>query len=130
LFTGAIVVEAGALLALGLTSSAWLAWATMVAVGLVSSVWDVAQVSLRQAIIPDRLMGRVVSAFRLVGFGAIPLGAVLGGMLGWMFGLRAPFLFGAATLVVMALLVPPVLNTRSVAAARAQADTARRTRTA
>jgi hypothetical protein len=43
-------------------------------------VWNVTLLSLRQGILPDRLMGPVVGAIRLVGFGTIPLGALLGGL--------------------------------------------------
>jgi len=38
-------------------------------------------VSLRQALTPEHLLGRVVATFRMVAFGAAPLGAVLGGVL-------------------------------------------------
>jgi MFS family permease len=38
-------------------------------------------VSLRQALTPDRLLGRVVATFRMIGIGAAPLGALLGGVL-------------------------------------------------
>ncbi|MCO1660776.1 MFS transporter [Pseudonocardia humida] len=59
-------------------------------VGLV--VANVATVSLRQRITPGPLAGRVHSAHRLVGFGAKPLGAALGGGLAELLGLRAVFL--------------------------------------
>jgi hypothetical protein len=48
--------------------------------------------SLRQQVVPDRLLGRVISAFRLFGYGALPLGALVGGVLARSFGLPAPFL--------------------------------------
>jgi MFS family permease len=64
------------------------------------------------------------SAFRLIGFGPAPVGALLGGVLGRTLGLRAPFVFGAAVLAVTALLALPAVNTRSVEAARVQARAA------
>jgi MFS family permease len=124
LLIGGVLVEAGAWLALGLAPAAWVAAAALAVVGLVGSVWDVAQLSLRQVLIPDRLLGRVISAFRLVGFGPAPVGALLGGVLGRTLGLRAPFVAGAVVLVVMALLALPAVNTRSVEAARVQARAA------
>lgn len=93
--------------------------------GVVFAFWEVVTVSLRQAIVSDQLIGRVVSAYRLLGYGAIPLGAVLGGVLGRTFGLRAPFVLGAVVLAAMALLVAPVVNTRSIQAARAATDSQR-----
>ena len=45
-------------------------------------VYNVAQVSYRQAICPPRLLGRMNAAIRWVVWGTIPLGALLGGALG------------------------------------------------
>jgi Transmembrane secretion effector len=73
LLIGGTLVAAAAWLAVGLAPSVWAAVA-LVLVGLVGSIWDVAQLSLRQLLIPDPLLGRVISAFRLVGFGAGPGG--------------------------------------------------------
>ncbi|MGH8953023.1 MAG: MFS transporter [Acidimicrobiia bacterium] len=59
--------------------------------------------TLRQALTPDRLLGRVVASFRLIGIGALPLGALFGGWIARVAGLRAPYLIGAALLVVAAV---------------------------
>jgi MFS family permease len=59
------------------------------------SVFFVNQTSLRQALVPDRLLGRVNASFWMVVRGAVPLGALLGGLLGTQFGLRATLLVGA-----------------------------------
>ena len=67
--------------------------------GITGAVFGVVGVSLRQAIVPDCLMGRVVSAFRILGYGAVPVGAILGGVVARTLGLRAPFLLGAAVLL-------------------------------
>jgi hypothetical protein len=84
-------------------------------------VWNVTLLSLRQAIVPDRLMGRVVGAVRLIGFGSIPVGALLGGLVARSLGLRAPFLGGAAVLAVAALAATPVITTGAIQAARSEA---------
>jgi len=52
-------------------------------------VYNVAQVSYRQAICPPRLLGRMNAAIRWVVWGTIPLGALLGGALGTLAGVRA-----------------------------------------
>ncbi|OXM61641.1 MFS transporter [Amycolatopsis vastitatis] len=51
-------------------------------------VYNVAQISYRQAICPDRLLGRMNASVRFVVFGTIPLGGLLGGALGEGLGLR------------------------------------------
>ncbi len=52
-------------------------------------VYNVAQVSYRQAICPPRLLGRMNAAVRWVVWGTLPLGGVLGGVLGTWLGVRA-----------------------------------------
>jgi len=52
-------------------------------------VYNVAQVSYRQAICPPRLLGRMNAAVRWVVWGTIPLGALLGGAFGTILGVRA-----------------------------------------
>lgn len=98
--------------ALGLAGVANLAIATtgfvplvavmMVAVAFSGGVWNVLTNSLRQAVTPDRLLGRVQSAHRLLSWGAIPFGTLLGGVAGRVFGLRAPFLIAAVMLCGLA----------------------------
>jgi MFS family permease len=58
--------------------------------------WNVVTVSLRQRITPDRLLGRLNAAYRFFGWGAGPLGALTGGLIAQVFGLRAVFAFAAA----------------------------------
>jgi MFS family permease len=70
--------------------------------------------SLRQQLIPDRLLGRVISAFRLFSYGSVPLGALFGGVVASRFGLPAPFLVAGVALPLMALLALPFVNRRTV----------------
>jgi len=51
-------------------------------------VYNVAQVSYRQAICPPRLLGRMNAAVRWVVWGTLPLGGLLGGALGTAVGVR------------------------------------------
>ena len=44
-------------------------------------LWNVITVSLRQTIIPDRLLGRVNSVYRFFGWGVIPIGGLIGGVM-------------------------------------------------
>jgi MFS family permease len=117
-----IVLEGITTVALGLTGNAWLAGALLVALGFQVLVWNVVSASLRQSLLPDQLIGRVVSAYHFISMGTGPLGALLGGVLGRMLGLRAPFLLTGFVLVPMAFLALPVVNTRTVQAARVEAS--------
>jgi MFS family permease len=46
-------------------------------------------VSIRQGVCPPELQGRVSATMSFVGWGAAPLGSLLGGALGTVFGLHA-----------------------------------------
>jgi MFS family permease len=69
--------------------------ASMLASGAGIVFWNVITVSLRQRITPDRLLGRMNASYRLVGWGTMPLGAALGGVLAEALGLRGAFLVAA-----------------------------------
>lgn len=69
---------------------AGLAFTTMLfANGLGIAIHNVNQVTVRQILTPDRLRARVSAVVRLLGFGAIPVGTLLGGLIGELVGLRA-----------------------------------------
>jgi predicted MFS family arabinose efflux permease len=57
--------------------------------------YDVNQVSLRQAITPDKIRGRVNASLRVLIRGMVPLGALAGGLVADQFGLRAAIVMGA-----------------------------------
>lgn len=101
--TGIILLAAASQAVLGLSSDLVLAAGMIALVSFSGSVWSVLTNSLRQGLIPDRLLGRVTSAHRLLSFGAMPLGALLGGLVGRSLGLRAPFLLAAVGLAVLGL---------------------------
>lgn len=60
------------------------------------TIYDLNQVSLRQAVTPDRLLGRVAGSLRVVIRGAAPIGALIGGFLGEWIGLRGTLVVAAA----------------------------------
>jgi hypothetical protein len=51
-------------------------------------VYNINQVSLRQAIVPIRLQGRMNATMRFLVWGTIPAGALAGGFMGTVLGLR------------------------------------------
>jgi MFS family permease len=50
-------------------------------------IYNVAQVSFRQSVCPDRLLGRMNASIRFLVWGTIPLGGLLGGALGGSIGI-------------------------------------------
>ena len=59
-------------------------------------VYNINQVSLRQAITPDRVQGRMNATVRTVIWGTIPIGAFIGGVIGNTFGVVPAMYSGAA----------------------------------
>ena len=63
--------------------------------GFAIVVYNIIQVSYRQAICPPRLQGRMNSVMRFIVWGTIPIGALIGGVLGTLVGLRETIVVGA-----------------------------------
>ncbi len=60
-----------------------------------SVVYNTAQVSYRQSICPPALLGRMNASVRFVVWGTMPLGALFGGIMGSIVGVRETMLIGA-----------------------------------
>lgn len=81
-----------ALLLVPLAAPGWRAMLVPIALAIVGYgiiVFNVAQVSYRQAICPDHLLGRMNATVRFVMWGAMPIGGLLGGLLGEWIGVHA-----------------------------------------
>ena len=78
-------------------------------------VFSINAVSLRQAITPDRLLGRVNGTMRFIVWGSRPIGSLLGGYLGGLMGLPMTLVVGAfgMLLAFVPLLVSPIPRLRS-----------------
>jgi MFS family permease len=78
------------------------------------TVYDVNQVTLRQSITADETMGRVNAGIRISSMWAMLSGAIAGGILGEVAGVRATLVLSAAGLIVAAgwLVVSPVFPLR------------------
>ncbi|HEY7132365.1 MAG TPA: MFS transporter [Candidatus Limnocylindrales bacterium] len=63
--------------------------------GFFGVAWNINQVSLRQAITPPRMQGRMNATMRFIVWGTIPLGAIAGGALGNVIGLHETIWVGA-----------------------------------
>ncbi|GAA2838326.1 MFS family permease [Nonomuraea rubra] len=80
------------------------------------AVWNVLSVTLRQREVPPELLGRVNSASRTLSMAAAPLGALAGGALATVAGLRAPLWIAGAGLAVLAVVF--AVRTRTIRAGR------------
>jgi hypothetical protein len=65
---------------MALAPDAWTLGASFAAMEFTGFVWNVVSVSTRQRLIPDALLGRVNSLYRLLAWGMMPLGLVLSGL--------------------------------------------------
>jgi len=102
----------------GLTSDPFMAGGLEFLVGFSGAMVNVSGLTLRQMMTPNRLLGRVVSSFRVVGYGLIPVGAAAGGWIADTWGLRATFFFGGGVSFVTAVLLSFSVTEQSVQAAR------------
>jgi MFS family permease len=121
LLVAAIVASAISTAMPAFTPNAFVVGASFVIGGSAGVVWNVITVSFRQGIIPDRLLGRVNSVYRLLAWGTQPVGALLGGVLGELFGLPIVFAVGGL-LILLLLLARSVLSDAALDAAEAQAE--------
>jgi MFS family permease len=111
-------------------------WPLVVVVFAVESLlgitWNVITVSLRQTIIPDRMLGRVNSVYRFFAWGMMPIGAAAGGLLVFVLersvdrdlALRATWFAAAAVHVGLFVFGRAKLTTAKIEAARATAPSA------
>ena len=95
--------------------------------GTVGGAFNVVFGSIRQRIVPNHLLGRVMASFRVISWGALPLGALIGGIVGQTLGLTAVFI-GAAIIHLCLLPTRLILTDEFMAqveaAAAANADAA------
>lgn len=111
------------------STSSWLVVYVLMAVGsFLGVVWNVITVSLRQSIIPDELLGRVNSVYRLFAWGMMPIGAILAGAVVSVtesvstreLALRMPFFVAAIVFLGLFFYALPNLTTAKMEAARAE----------
>ncbi len=85
--------------------SFWLAMLSFFLVGAGPILWVVGSTTLRQAITPERMMGRVSALNSTATYGARPLGALLGAAISARWGMDACLVAAAAAFVVQALII-------------------------
>ena len=113
------------------TTSAWqIVWVVLLFQSFFGVLWNTITVSLRQRIIPTRLLGRVNSVYRFFGWGSIPIGMFLGGgvvtlaqyFVSREMALRTPYFLGAGLGVLLFIFAAPRLTTKAIEQARTEAQ--------
>lgn len=113
---GCVMLNAVSYAGIAMTGNPFVAGSMFAVSGLTAVTWNVITVSLRQAMIPEELFGRVNSVYRLLAWGGMSVGALLGGLLAEAFGLRAPFWAAAAVIAALGLLALPLARDPRLAA--------------
>lgn len=82
--------------------------------GFGAVVYNIQQVSLRQAITPERLQGRMNASMRFFVWGTMPLGSLVGGALATAFGVRTALFVGAGLgfLSILPVVLSPLRTLR------------------
>jgi predicted MFS family arabinose efflux permease len=99
------VVAATVMALTTLIPTPWLAGLSFFLLGAGPILWVISTTTLRQAVTPPRLLGRV-SAINIMSYGARPLGSALGAIVGGFYGAEACLylaaaIFGAQALVIL-----------------------------
>src|SRR5690606_17564967 len=93
-----------------------LAAAGMIMFGAGTVVYNVTQVSFRQRVTPDRMLGRMNATIRFLVWGVLPVGALIGGALGEAYGSRAAlWITGTGCcLAFLPVMLSPLRNMREL----------------
>jgi len=104
--TGLLIPLAGGSVALALT----LLFLSQLIGDAAVSIYLIAEVSLRQTLVPANMLGRTNASMQFLSQGVAPVGALLAGILGGMIGLRLTILIGVLAVMLAGawLLLSPV----------------------
>jgi MFS family permease len=93
------------MLVLGLIPTVAVALIAFALMGLAGGTWNVLSAARRQRRTPHSMVGRVSSAFRVVAWGVIPIGATLGGFVGERWGVSTVYVASGFVIAVLGLIV-------------------------
>ena len=84
--------------------------------GWANVVYNVNQISLRQSICPERMLGRMNATMRFIVWGTIPIGQVIGGLTATLFGTLAAVWIGTigGLFAFLPVLLSPVRSLRTI----------------
>lgn len=107
-----ILVSGLGILGVGLSTNVWAAIAAYAVGAFGVAVWNVPWGALRQAVIPNAMLGRALGIVRTIGWGMTPIATVLGGFVARI-DLRLPFVIGGGLVVVLALVASRLILSAS-----------------
>jgi hypothetical protein len=109
---GALTLLGIGFVAIGAIPVAGAVWATYALIGLGAGGWNVLSATRRQRLTPRPLMGRVTSAYRMLAWGLMPLGAAVAGPLAKATSLSTVFVVVGGIVVLAAVaLGRPLIHT-------------------
>ncbi len=100
---GGVMAGGLGLVGVGLAPHAWVAVAAYALSSYGIAMWNVPWGSLRQAVIPGHILGRVLGAMRTVTWGLMPVATLLGGWIARI-DLQLPYLVGGGATIVVGML--------------------------
>lgn len=99
---GGLVGVTGGFLLIAVSGFALLGGLGLTLVGLAGAQFDVVAISYRQSAVPDRVLGRVFAGYWLVGHGATPVGALVGGLVAAWAGVGFTYVAAALSVATVA----------------------------
>ncbi len=106
---GSLLIGVGSLARPLASGTPWLAGAILLlgqfVQGFGNTVYNIGYDSLAQSLTPDELLGRVNATGLFIGYGALPIGALLGGLFGEWLGLRTAVAISSTGLLLSVLWV-------------------------
>jgi len=97
-----LLLSGSTLILMGVWPNVWVVGAAFAISSGAITIWNILVMSLRQSIIPGYLLGRVHGTWRTLLWGAMPLGSLLGGLVGRI-DLALPFIIGGVVASVLAV---------------------------
>lgn len=110
----AALTPAASYLVLGWSGSVVPGLIAMFLAALAASCNQIVVSTLRQATVPDALLGRVTAAYRLVVLGVVPFGGLTGGILGTTLGVQNAFVVAGVGLALAACVFAPGVTTAAL----------------
>ena len=104
----------------------WLLAVSLFLGSLLNVIYNVSQISLRQAITPEHFLGRMNATMRFLVWGTIPIGSLIGAGLSEVIGVRTTVLVGAllSFLCFLPVFFSPVRHIRTIPTEEPEAATA------
>jgi MFS family permease len=95
-----------------LTTNPFAVGAAALFAGMGATVWVILVSSIRQRLVPGKLLGRVYSASRFISWGIGPIGAILAGFVAEFWGIRTMFAIGGVVSIGLLLFFLSLISPR------------------